>query len=210
MSNIKISELDSVETLTTDALVTVVQDDGAGALKTFKGTVGDLLALVPTPSGGTGDIPAFGEPGASAFLQLASNAAEALKPGDTTDGGGLMYSGVSNGDIPVASYSVRPSGTWECRGYCGSQSPSVSRSTLFTRIDQVAQTQQNVQSLEAGELTRNFKYANAENTAVTCELFFRNKWHSFTASEDDGTWWGKAIFEHAVAGDFGTIEPFTE
>lgn len=161
-------------------------------------------------SGGGSTIPALGEPGSPGFFILKDNTADPLLPGDTVSGSAIWYAGVSNGTSPVASYSIAPSGTWEARGYVGSLTPSVSRASLFVRVDQVATTQQNIDSLKSGGMTRNFQYANAEGTAIDCELLFRNAWHKFTARANDLTWWGKMIFEGAIAGDYGEITAYTE
>lgn len=164
----------------------------------------------PGSGGGSGTIPALGDPGSPGFFVLKDNAADPLLPGDTVDGSAIFYAGVSNGTSPVASYSIAPSGTWEARGYVGSLTPSVSRASLFVRIDQVASTQENVASLQSGGLTRNLQFADAEQTAINCELFFRNAWHPFTAQPGDNTWWGKMIFEEAIAGTLGEIAPAPE
>lgn len=164
----------------------------------------------PGGGGGGSTIPALGEPGASGFFMLKDNTADALLPGDTVDGSAIWYAGVSNGTSAVASYSIAPFGTWEARGYVGSLTPSVSRASLFTRIDQVAATQENIDAIQAGTKTRNFRFANPEQTLVNCELFFSNAWHPFTASSEDKTWWGKMIYEMATSGAYGAVADYQE
>ena len=203
MSNIKISELDSVETLTTDALVTVVQDDGTGTLKTFKGTVSDLLALVPAPS--TGSVvkpPQYGEPGCSGLFAYSENAADVqVLPNTIVPGNELKAAGIRS-DGPSA-YSTSMLGSWVSVGYIPTDSVQSWRATVFNRIDFPPVSEAEKDKLSDTTYVRNPVEIDANK--INCLLMINGEWCDFTASSTDTTWWGKLIHQNAVDGLYGTV-----
>jgi|MedtruStandDraft_1076414.scaffolds.fasta_scaffold146314_1 hypothetical protein len=41
---------------------------------------------------------------------------------------------------------------------------------------------------------------------IDCEVLVKEEWYPFTASPNDSTTWGLAIYANAVAGQYGVVE----
>lgn len=62
--------------------------------------------------------------------------------------------------------------------------------------------------LSASQPARHCQYAAPDNSLIYCEVLVSGIWYPFTASLADGTTWGPAIYNAAVAGEFGDVAPY--
>lgn len=94
-----------------------------------------------------------------------------------------------------------------CMGNAYSEPAGAGANTLFVRVDSV--TMEGGALISLTDVVRNLSYAAADNSLSDCELYFNGVWHPFTASPNDTVWWGKDIYNAAVAGELGDVAPYT-
>ncbi|EOC1317132.1 hypothetical protein ACI09J_001754 [Cronobacter turicensis] len=153
-------------------------------------------------------IPAtFDAPGATlnALYQIAAGAA-AAEPGVTIAGSQLRPASIAllSTGLQINESATALPGTWRVNSFIPAGQPSSPTPVLVavTRIDSSASVS------IAPDRVRNVRYASADNSVVDCEIKIGTNWLPFTALAGDSAAHGAAIFNKAVAGDYGTVTPF--
>jgi hypothetical protein len=192
---------------------------GEQATATITGDAPEQVLNLNLPQGEKGDpgdsatIPEnWNSPGSTVMVYSAKNTDTTTKKAGTEVAGSALTDGGIQYDIATASFLTLNGGqalpgTWRLQGVIGAGETGQSVS-LAIRIDSVSEQQ--LQASNITSMVRNLAYVTEDGSLIDCELFYRNAWHPFTASLDDPTWWGKAIYEAAVASELGEVAPYTE
>lgn len=164
----------------------------------------------PGDGSGTTDIivPALDAPGALGQFFIITSASSVL-PGESVSASRLHYSGVNDKGNLVQAGGDPAGGTWEVRGYVQpTPSGQVTSHTcvICIRVDgtSLMPASRMTRAAQDNTFIRNCQYSET-GTAVNCEILAGEKWFPFTASPDDVTTWGPAIYASAVAGTYGKM-----
>jgi hypothetical protein len=163
----------------------------------------------------SGDIvvPDLGAPGSTALMGPIFPDGVRYDPGEAVAGGDLGYVALNNSTaghsvVVLNTFTPAPAGTWSARGYLVGAVDSTYSATDFVRIDgtNLMPATMLLQATSATERVRNCRYATVDNSIINCEVLVKDKWYPFSASPDDRTSWGPAIYAAALTGLFGDIE----
>ena len=125
-------------------------------------------------------------------------------------GSQLSPAGVSGGascSISWVSEPRRPNGTWRLHGLTSGYSPDMTQTaSMYLRIDNLDLF--TLRTATDGEFVRNCRYSSADNSTIDCEIMQRGQWLPFTASPQDCTEWGPAIYKSAVEGRYGEVAAY--
>lgn len=167
--------------------------------------------------------PAWDAPGSTIFGCLYIDKGESyLRPGEIVSASSIYVGNVTMidkgaGQTISMSHTQQPGGgSWRLQGSTSRNDIDASvksmRSALaFLRIDSAnLLTPTLLKNGRGSAQVRNCRYANAEGTAIDCEVFTANNWIPFTASAGDVAEWGRKIFSDALAGVYGIIASWSD
>lgn len=197
---------------------------GSNATAEITGDAPNQTLNLGIPQGEQGGIVprTWHSPGAVIFGMYSVSDGESFHyPGDVLAASRIHAAFImSTTESSVSKFSIGYSaevgtvGSWRLQGMTGSRAtsnPDITRvncATCFQRIDLLDNTYEPL--LRAGQNVRNPRYSSEDGTTIDCELFFNDRWHPFTASLIDVTWWGRMIFENATAGMYGAVADYQE
>lgn len=200
-------------TLTIGTVTTLDPDEPATAEITGEAPNQELNLGIPKgePGGSGSSVPEFGGPGDCGFFKH-SNDTTTSNPGDSVPGSSLNYCCI-NTDLgqygnEYQGSGTYPAGTWRVGGLTQTTAQAGESITVCIRIDDATLHRTLRHSNNGSQIVRNPVYSAADNSTIDCEVFFRNKWHPFTASLTDCTIWGREIYERARAGEFGNVAEY--
>lgn len=161
---------------------------------------------VPASDGSGGEIPELWAPGSGIMGEVGLETAERLMPGtilpasDIWPGSATRSGGTAAWAGSIAS--LGGAGSWELRGFMEQTSATGSAClSYWVRIDSSS-----LMSMTRGVLSiTNCRYSSPDNSTVDCVITANGKSYPFTASPNDSTEHGPAIYANAVAGEYGSI-----
>lgn len=189
---------------------------GSQATVTITGDSPNQVINLGIPAGDSGSassVPDFGGPGDCGFFMHMNNSVT-YEPGDNVPGSELNYCCANDKPTatgnPYQGSGTYPAGTWRAGGLIQSSGIASHSVLVCTRIDgtQLAAPHIMLSASNNGAAIKNCRYSAADGNAIDCDVEINGKWLPFTASFNDSTSYGPIIYENAVAGEYGDVQPY--
>lgn len=194
-------------TLTIGTVETVAPDVPASATITGDAPNQTLNLSIPQGKEGTSIVvPEFEAPGFIGFFAISTASTTAfIHPGDEFPASQLAYTAVSDpSSILLQRYNSPSGGTWRSAGFATYQSQVASyAATVFQRVD-VIDTARSGRQLAISDCI----FSKEDQSMIDCLITIGDKSRPFSACKNDAMPWGREIYQNALSGMYGEIQPY--